>query len=84
MPGFFFFVVKRDLLQVFGLEHLIAIQTPNVIDPVPPHEKLSALVLASGHIKLRFPYSNEGRTNVKPLTGSFEPGSFPQFHGSGL
>jgi len=34
---FFGLVVYRELFQVFSFEHLIAVETPQVIDPIAPH-----------------------------------------------
>ena len=49
VPRLFLFVVGGELFEVFGLEYLVAIQATQVIDPVPPHQELRALVLTSGH-----------------------------------
>jgi hypothetical protein len=49
MTRIFFFVVCRELLEIFRLEDLVAFQAAQVVDPVPSHEEFGALVLTSGH-----------------------------------
>jgi hypothetical protein len=56
VPRLFLFVVGGELFEVFGLEHLVAIQATQVVDPVPPHQEFRALVLTSGH-----------RTQITPI-----------------
>ncbi|MGH9614281.1 MAG: hypothetical protein ACRD4P_14505, partial [Bryobacteraceae bacterium] len=38
-------VIDRNGLEVFRLENLIAVQTPDVIDPITPREDLCAVML---------------------------------------
>jgi hypothetical protein len=77
MTWIFFFVVSRELLEVFRLEDLIAIHAAQVIDPVPPHEEFGARVLTSGHSGFDYPYSNERPIVVKPpVSGSSLNSSF--------
>jgi hypothetical protein len=47
----FCFVVKGNLLEVVGLEDLVAVQAPDVIDPISPHHEFRALMLTARHIK---------------------------------
>jgi hypothetical protein len=35
LGSFFFLVVDRNRIQIFGLKDLIAIEASNIIDPVP-------------------------------------------------
>jgi hypothetical protein len=51
--GFVVFVVSGHGLKVFGFEHLVAIQAPNVVYPVPPRQDLGTIVLAGLHKKYR-------------------------------
>jgi hypothetical protein len=48
---FFFVVVHGELLQVLRLEHRIAVETAHVIDTIPPHQELRALMITTGHKK---------------------------------
>ena len=52
---FFFVVVNRNLFQVVSFEDLAAIQTPHIIDPVPPHYEFRALVFTARHSKQIIP-----------------------------
>ena len=59
-------VVGRDLLQVFRLEDLIAIQTAEIIDSVAPHQEFRAFMFTARHRKLEYPYSSQCGNVVKP------------------
>ena len=48
---FFVVVESGELLQVFGLEHRVAIQAAHVIHPIPPHQELRALMFTARHKK---------------------------------
>ena len=48
-----FFVVDRNRIQIFSLEDLVAIETPDVIDPVAAIEQFGSLVLASLHNEVK-------------------------------
>jgi hypothetical protein len=50
---FLFVVVDGDLLQILGFENLVAFDATQVIDPIPPHQELSALVLTGRHTRCR-------------------------------
>jgi len=45
----FFLFVNWNRVQVFGFEHVPAVQASNIIDPVAPIEELGSLVLTSLH-----------------------------------
>jgi hypothetical protein len=45
----FFFVVDRSRIQILGFKDLVAIQAPDVIDPVAAIEQFGPLVLATLH-----------------------------------
>ncbi|HEY1757248.1 MAG TPA: hypothetical protein VGG72_17875 [Bryobacteraceae bacterium] len=47
-------VVRGDLLQVVGLEDLIAVQTTDVIDPIAAHQEFRALMFTARHTKLEY------------------------------
>src|SRR5579871_5718709 len=47
----FFLFEHRDLLQIFRLEDLVAVQAAKVIDPIAPHQEFRALVLTARHMK---------------------------------
>ena len=52
MARFFFGVVEyRNLFQIFGFKNLAAFHAMHVLDPIPPHQELSALMLTAGHGK---------------------------------
>jgi hypothetical protein len=67
----FFVVVDGDLLQILGFENLVAVDATQVIDPIPPHQKLRAVVLTGRHTRCRFPYSSQGCDIVKSLLSTF-------------
>jgi hypothetical protein len=48
-----FFVVNRNRIQVFSLKDLVAIETPEVIDPVAAIEQFGSLVLTSLHNEVK-------------------------------
>jgi hypothetical protein len=50
---FFFVVVDGDLLQILGLENLVTLHATQVVDPIPPHQKLRTLVLTDRHTRCR-------------------------------
>jgi hypothetical protein len=49
---FFVLVVEsRELLQVFRFEHGVAVETAHVVDTIPPHQELRALMITARHKK---------------------------------
>src|SRR5579863_4987735 len=50
---YLFVVVDGDLLQILGFENLVAFEATQVIDPIPPHQKLRAVVLTGRHTRCR-------------------------------
>jgi len=52
LARFFFGVVEcRNLFQIFRFENLAAFHAMHVLDSIPPHQELSALMLTAGHGK---------------------------------
>ena len=50
---FFFVLVNRNRIQVFGLKNLAAIETSNVIDAIATVEEFGSLVLTSLHSEIK-------------------------------
>ena len=48
MAGLFFLILNFHGFKIFGFEDLAAIETFNVIDPLPAGDDLGARVLTSG------------------------------------
>jgi hypothetical protein len=49
---FFVLVVEgRELLQVFRFEYGVAVETAHVVDTIPPHQELRALMITVRHKK---------------------------------
>ena len=48
---FFLVVVDRELLEVFRFEYGVAVQTAHVVDTIPPHQELRALMITARHKK---------------------------------
>jgi hypothetical protein len=48
---FFLVVESRELLQVFRFEYGIAVETAHVVDAIPPHQELRALMITARHKK---------------------------------
>ena len=67
LPAWQFLVlIQGNLFEVLGFEDLIAVHTSQIVDPVPPHQELRALVFTARHRMQIIPYSNEGAQVVKP------------------
>ena len=72
MARFFFGVVEcRNLFQIFGFENLAAFHAMHVVDPIPPHQELSALMLTAGHGKQIKPILVAGVSLSSPLLVPF-------------
>jgi hypothetical protein len=53
LRAWLFFVVDRSRVEIFSLEDLVAVETPDVVDPVAAIEQFGSLVLASLHNEVR-------------------------------
>ena len=49
------FVVDGNLFQVIRFEDLLAIQTADIIDPIPAHQEFRARMFTARHSKLNIP-----------------------------
>ena len=67
LARFLFIVVDGNLFEVVGFENLIAVEAPQVIDPVTPHQEFRALVLTSWHRTQIIPILRRSRNLSSPL-----------------
>jgi len=70
--GLVVFFVGRHGLKVFCFKYLVAIQAPDIIDPVAPRQNLGTTVIAGLHIE------------IKPILSAPIPLSSPQSTPVGL
>jgi hypothetical protein len=49
---FLFILINWNRVEILGLEDLVAIEAPNVVDPITPIKKLGSLVLTSLHSEI--------------------------------
>ena len=67
MARLFFGVVECwNLFQIFRFENLAAFHAMHVLDPIPPHQELSALMLTTRHGLADYHHFSHGRILVKP------------------
>lgn len=48
---FFFVVVSGELLQILRFEYRVAVQAAHVVNTIPPHQELRALMITARHKK---------------------------------
>ena len=76
----FFHVVVHgsDLVQILGLEDLVAVEAPHIVHAVPTHQKLRTLMFAAWHSKQNIPIL---KSNVR-LSSPYLVKTSKGFHGS--